>query len=81
MSFDSRANLVINIATATYRDPIVELLAAQLGEHDIELDSENLKHTVDGFFEDSSRGRGTCACFVRRERPEKPDSRHAKRTE
>jgi GNAT superfamily N-acetyltransferase len=57
MTLDSRPTLTIDIATPTHRNAVVELLAAQLVEHDIELDSDHLTHAVDGFFEDSRRGR------------------------
>ena len=57
MSLDSRPNLTIEIATPAHREAVVELLAAQLVEHDIELHPEHLQYAVNGFFEDSRRGR------------------------
>lgn len=48
---------IIELARPSDRDAILQLLAAQLAEHDIPLASSSLSNAVDGFFAEPRRGR------------------------
>lgn len=48
--------MVIRLATPADRDAVLELLAAQFGEHDIALSAEALAAGVDGVLADAARG-------------------------